>query len=47
MLLEVIEELLQLKSLIQKGQIKSLNVGCNGQFKVDLDLLNKIISKLS
>jgi len=28
-----------LKYLIDKGQIKSLNVGCSGQYKVDLELL--------
>lgn len=28
------------------SQIKSLNVGCSGQYKVDLNLINKIIAKL-
>jgi len=28
------------------SQIKSLNVGCQGQYKVDLDLINKIIARL-
>jgi len=27
--------------------VKSLNVGCNGQYKIDLDLLNKIIDKMN
>ena len=27
-------------------QIKSLNVGCNGQYKVDLELINKILDRL-
>jgi hypothetical protein len=38
-------ELQKLKSIMNKGQIKSLNVGCSGQYEVDLELLNKIISK--
>jgi hypothetical protein len=39
------EELLALKYLMKKGQIKSLNVGCLGQYTVDLPLLEKIIDK--
>jgi hypothetical protein len=34
-----------LRDLMNKGQIKSLNVGCSGQYKVDLELINKIISQ--
>jgi hypothetical protein len=30
---------------MKKGQIKSLNVGCSGQYTVDLELLEKIIDK--
>jgi len=36
-----------LLGLIKKGQIQSLNVGCQGQYKVDKELLQKIINKLS
>ena len=41
-------ELLQLQRLMFEGkeQIKSINVGCNGQYKVDLGLLNKIIERI-
>jgi hypothetical protein len=28
-----------------KGQIKSLNVGCSGQYTVDLPLLERILDK--
>jgi hypothetical protein len=38
-------ELEALKSMMERGQIKSLNVGCNSQYKVDLELINKILSK--
>jgi hypothetical protein len=34
-----------LRYLMNKGQIKSLNVGCSGQYTVDLPLLDKIIDK--
>jgi hypothetical protein len=39
-------DLREIVTLMSKGQIKSLNVGCSGQYKVDLDLINKIIVKL-
>lgn len=42
-----ISQLNSLKHLMKKGQIKSLNCGCQGQYKVDLDLIEKIIRKLS
>lgn len=35
-----------LRDLMNQGQIKSLNVGCSGQYKVDINLLNRIIEKL-
>lgn len=35
----------QIRSVIKTPGIKSLNVGCNGQEKVDLDLINKIIDR--
>jgi hypothetical protein len=38
-------QLLDLRTLMKKGQIKSLNVGCSGQYNVDLELLEKIIDK--
>jgi len=38
-------QLLDLTVLMKLGQIKSLNVGCSGQYKVDLELLEKIIEK--
>jgi hypothetical protein len=38
-------QLLDLRTLIKLGQIKSLNVGCSGQYTVDLELLEKIIEK--
>jgi hypothetical protein len=38
-------DLIVLKHLFKQGQIKSLNVGCSGQYKVDLELLEKIIDK--
>ncbi len=43
------DELIALKALFafHKNQIKSLNVGCNGQYKIDLDLINKIIDKMN
>jgi hypothetical protein len=28
---------------MKQGQVKSLNVGCSGQYTVDLQLLEKII----
>lgn len=34
-----------LKYLMGKKQIQSLNVGCSGQYKVDLPLLEKILAK--
>lgn len=34
-----------LKYLMGKKQIKSLNVGCSGQYRVDLELLEKILAK--
>jgi hypothetical protein len=34
------------KELMERGQIKSLNVGCNGQYEVDLKLINKILDEL-
>jgi hypothetical protein len=37
--------LVVLRYLMNKNQIKSLNVGCSGQYKVDLPLLEKIIDK--
>jgi hypothetical protein len=40
-----LSEIKQLVNLIKRGQIKSLNVGCNGQYKVDLELLTKILHK--
>jgi hypothetical protein len=39
-------EIKTLVKLMKRGQIKSLNVGCNGQYKVDLELLTKILDKL-
>jgi hypothetical protein len=38
-------DLAVLKYLFKLGQIKSLNVGCSGQYTVDLELLEKIIDK--
>jgi len=38
-------QLLDLRTLMKLGQIKSLNVGCSGQYTVDLELLEKIIEK--
>ena len=38
-------EIVSLLNIMKKGQIKSLNVGCSGQYKVDLELLEKIIDK--
>ena len=38
-------DLIVLKHLFKQGQIKSLNVGCSGQYTVDLELLEKIIDK--
>jgi hypothetical protein len=38
-------EIISLINLMKKGQIKSLNVGCNSQYQVDLPLLEKILSK--
>ena len=32
---------------MEGGQIKSLNVGCNSQYKVDLNLLKRIYDKLN
>ena len=40
------DSLNQVKKVLNLGQIKSLNVGCNGQYKVDLELINKILEKL-
>lgn len=42
-------ELKKLQAILDNhhDQIKSLNVGCNGQYKVDLELINKIIAKLT
>ena len=39
-------DLLIIKDLMNRGQIKSLNVGCNGQEQVDLKLIEKILAKL-
>ena len=41
-----IEDLKTLVVLMELGQIKSLNVGCQGQFKVDQQTIEKIISKM-
>lgn len=40
------DELAILYTLMNRGQIKSLNVGCNGQEQVDLKLIEKILAKL-
>ena len=40
------EELQSLIKLMKKDQVKSLNVGCNSQYKVDLKLLEKIFSRI-
>ena len=41
-------DLLKLQEFMEynKEQVKSLNVGCQGQYKVDLELINKIINRL-
>jgi hypothetical protein len=39
-------ELIILRDLMNRNQIKSLNVGCNSQHKVDLELINKILKKM-
>jgi hypothetical protein len=36
-------QLKDLRALMKQGQVKSLNVGCSGQYTVDLPLLEKII----
>lgn len=41
------EDLKVLAKLMQKGQIKSLNVGCNGQEKVDLQLIEQLINRIN
>lgn len=41
------EDLSVLAKLMQKGQIKSLNVGCNGQEKVDLQLIESLINRIN
>jgi hypothetical protein len=38
-------EIVSLLNIMKKGQIKSLNVGCSGQYQVDLPLLEKILAK--
>ena len=44
-----LDQLLQLRDLFlsSNGQIHSLNVGCNGQYKVDLIKIQDIIKKLT
>lgn len=39
------EKLEEIKKVLELTNIKSINVGCNGQFKVDLNLINKILSR--
>lgn len=41
-------EILQLTQILKEHQkqIKSINVGCSGQYKVDLELVTKILNKL-
>jgi uncharacterized protein YrrD len=34
------------KRVLEMPKIQSLNVGCNGQYKVDLPLINRILDKL-
>lgn len=43
------DEIFKLTNLlmIHKDQIKSINVGCSGQFKVDLVILHQILNKLN
>lgn len=41
------EDLSVLAKLMQKGQIKSLNVGRNGQEKVDLQLIESLINRIN
>lgn len=41
-----IADLKNIFRLMDKGQVQSLNVGCQGQYKVDKALLKKIINKL-
>lgn len=41
-----ITELIYLKQLFQKGQVKSLNVGCSGQYKVTQEQIEQILAKL-
>ena len=36
-----------LLEVMEKGQIKSLNCGCNGQYKVDLETIRRITKKLN
>lgn len=36
-----------LLEVMEKGQIKSLNCGCNGQYKVDLETIRRIIKKFN
>jgi hypothetical protein len=39
-------ELIILRDLMNRDQIKSLNVGCSGQYTIDLELINKILKKM-
>ena len=38
-------QLLVLQKIMNGGQVKSLNVGCQGQYQVDKDILSAILSK--
>jgi len=38
--------LLKVKEVLNTFQVASLNVGCNGQYQVDLEVINKILDKL-
>ena len=40
------KELIYLNQLFNKGQVKSLNVGCSGQYKVTQEQIEQILAKL-
>lgn len=40
------QDLAALQSLMNRGQIKSLNCGCSGQYKVDLETINMILERM-
>lgn len=40
-------ELEEVKNVLKLNKVKSLNVGCSGQFKLDLETVNKIIERLN